>query len=134
MSRKLVLVLCLIVGLALLAPLSAEAGRIGMKNETAKKCYSFKWQSVLWAKSEGKWIPDGGPKTQIVKPGETKIYDGVIDGISWVEYQSFDDATCDKSSSYYKRAWSTSAPAAYTRLSVYVDPQGQVSVRQWTGK
>ncbi len=130
MPRKLCLVLCLIVGLALAAPLAADAGRIGFKNETTKQCYGFKWQSMLWAKVMGKWIANGPPIEKAVKPGQTYIYEGIIDGIQYVEYMTYSDADCAKPSSNYKRVWSTSAPAAWTTLNVIVDQSGNVDVKQ----
>ncbi|MCF8031576.1 MAG: hypothetical protein K9K66_01720 [Desulfarculaceae bacterium] len=130
MVRKLALIMLLMFLAAALVPLAAHAGRIGYKNETKANCYVFKWQTLLWAKSESKWIPDGPPKTRSVKPGATYIYEGLVDGIEYVEAQKFGDADCSGSSGGFQRVWHNSAPAATNTLNVMVDKGNNVTVKQ----
>ncbi len=130
MVRKLALITLLMFLAAALLAMTAHAGRIGFKNETKSNCYVFKWQSLLWAKSESKWIPDGPPKTRMVKPQENSIYEGLIDGIEYVEARKFNDASCSSSSGDFRRIWHTSAPSAKTTLNVIVDKNNNVTVKQ----
>ncbi len=134
MVRKLTLIAVLILGMTFLVAVAAQAGRIGFKNETSTKCYVFKWQTLLWAKSESKWIPDGPPKTRAVGPGQHYIYEGLIDGIDYLEYQPYSDSACTNSSGESRRVWHTPVPAAWTTLNVIVDKSGNVNVKQLRGK
>ncbi|MCB2226502.1 MAG: hypothetical protein KQH53_07465 [Desulfarculaceae bacterium] len=130
MARKLALITLLMFLAAALAPMAAHAGRIGFKNETKSNCYAFKWQSLLWAKSESKWIPDGPPKTHAVKPHETYIYEGLVDGIEYVEARKFNDADCTSSSGGFQRVWHNPVPSATNTLNVVVDQNNNVTVKQ----
>jgi len=131
MSRKLALITLLAFLAAALVPLAAHAGRIGFKNETKSNCYVFRWQSLLWAKSESKWIPDGPPKTRMVKPQATSIYEGLVDGIEYVEAQKFNDANCSGSAGDFRRVWQASAPSATTTMNVVADKNNNVTVKQF---
>ncbi|MCF8064048.1 MAG: hypothetical protein K9K36_02300 [Desulfarculaceae bacterium] len=131
MARALSITLSLLIGLALLMPLSARAGRIGFKNNHPLKCYAFMFQTMKWNSDQHKWEPLSDRKFQFVKPGETHIYDGITDAIQWISAAQAGDARCyDPSTTGYVRIWWTATPTEWGTLNAIVDERGNVDVKQ----
>ncbi len=131
MPRLVCIALAMILGLALLTPLSAQAGRIGFKNNHPRHCYTFQFQTLKWNPDLEKWEPVGDPKLWDVPPGKTRIYDGIVDAISWINYaENKDDKCWVPSGTGFIRVWHTYHPTKQGTFNVIVDEGGHVNVKK----
>ncbi len=131
MVRKIALASCLALLLSSLMPLAAKAGRIGFKNNHPHLCYTFQFQTLKWNVDQEKWEPVGDPKIWDVPPGKTRIYDGVVDAISWINYAENKDEKCwVPSGTGFMRIWHTYHPTKQGTLNVIVEENGHVDVKK----
>ncbi|MCF8040592.1 MAG: hypothetical protein K9K65_05035 [Desulfarculaceae bacterium] len=131
MVRKLALITLLMFLAAALVPLTAHAGRIGFKNNHPHHCYTFQFQTLKWNKEQDKWELAGDPKLWDVPPGKTRIYDGVIDGISWIKYAENKDKKCwVPSGTGFNLVWHTYHPTQWGTFNVIVDENGHVTFKK----
>ncbi|MCF8031575.1 MAG: hypothetical protein K9K66_01725 [Desulfarculaceae bacterium] len=131
MPRLVCLVLAMILGLALLPPLSAQAGRIGFKNNHPKHCYTFQFQTLKWNPDQEKWVPVGDPKLWDVPPGKTRIYEGFVDAISFINYaENKDDKCWVPSGTGWTLVWHTFHPTKQGTFNVIVEESGHVDFKK----